>query len=270
MGSLMIIGGAEDRTDNMEVLKKFIELSGGEDQPLVVLTAASTVPEKIWEMYQGAFNALHAHKVRHLPMADRAAAEDEELAHAIATAKGIFITGGDQKRLMTIIGGTRCGNALRQAWLENGACLAGTSAGASGMCTHMMAEGHADLAPEKGAARLAAGLGFVPRVVIDQHFAQRHRINRLLSVVTQSPFLLGAGIDENTALVVHQSDGLEVVGEGCVTVVDCRDARTNIVDIPAGEVPHIFGARLHLLPAGACFRREGELTDFIDYLTKEH
>jgi cyanophycinase len=69
-------------------------------------------------MYQGAFNALHAHKVRHLPMADRAAAEDEELAHAIATAKGIFITGGDQKRLMTIIGGTRCGNALRQAWLE--------------------------------------------------------------------------------------------------------------------------------------------------------
>jgi cyanophycinase len=62
----------------------------------------------------------------------------------------------------------------------------------------------------------------VTRVVIDQHFSQRHRINRLLSVIAQSPFLLGAGIDEDTALIIHGRSGVEIVGEGSVTVIDCR------------------------------------------------
>ncbi|TFW31163.1 cyanophycinase [Duganella callida] len=288
MGTLMIIGGAEDRTDNMEVLKRFIALSGGRDQPLVVITAASTVPEKVWPMYEGAFGALEAQQVRHLQIAEREAAEDPALADAILSAKGIFVTGGDQKRLMAIVGGTRAGHALREAWQERGACLAGTSAGASFVCTHMMAEGRAELAPEKGAAKLAPGMGFVPRVVIDQHFSQRHRINRLLSVVAQSPFLLGAGIDENTALIVHGDAGLEVAGEGCVTVVDCRDAHTNIIDIAPGSVPEMVDVRLHLLPAGSAFRADAAsganagqlpadakaapqpLNDFIRYLTKDH
>ena len=288
MGSLMIIGGAEDRTDNMEILKKFIALAGGGDQPLVVITAASTVPSKVWEMYQSAFDTLDARNVRHLPIADRTEADDPEIARAIAEARGVFITGGDQKRLMAIIGGTRSGDALRVAWRDNGACLTGTSAGASGMGTHMMAEGKAELAPEKGAAKVAPGLGFVPRVVIDQHFSQRHRINRLLSVIAQSPFLLGAGIDENTALIVHGNTGVEVMGEGAVTVVDCRNATTNIVDVRPGEVPELVDVRLHLLPSGSAFRATAEndadsghlppdakpanaaMNDFIRYLTKDH
>jgi cyanophycinase len=253
----MIIGGAEDRTDNMEILKRFIALAGGADQPMVVLTAASTVPEKVWGLYESAFKELQAGQVRHLPIQQRSDAEDAALADRIASARGIFITGGDQKRLMAIIGGTLVGDAIRSAWREHGACVAGTSAGASVMCTHMMAEGRAELAPEKGAARLAPGLGFVPRVVIDQHFSQRHRINRLLSVVAQSPFLLGAGIDENTALIVHGETGVEVMGEGSVTVVDCRDAYTNIIDVPSGEVPEMVGVQLHLLPSGSAFRAAG-------------
>lgn len=268
-GSLMIIGGNEDRTDDKDVLQKFVELSGGLQQPIMVITAASTVPEKVWEMYREAFDDLGATDVTHVRITSREEAEDDMLAHRMAQARGIFMTGGDQKRLMTFIGGTQVERAMRRAYGDLRACIAGTSAGASGLCTHMLAEGKAELAPEKGAVRLSAGLGFISRVVIDQHFSQRHRLNRLLSVIAQSPFLLGAGIDENTALVVHEG-GIEVVGAGTVTVADCRNARTNIADVSRGDVPELLDVRMHVLPSGSRFTSAddaGPLADFIQYLT---
>jgi cyanophycinase len=139
-GSLMIIGGGEDRTDNKIVLEKFIALAGGAQKPIIIITAASTVPDDVWEMYREAFDALGAKDVRHLPIADRAAADDAEIARAVAGAAGVFMTGGDQKRLVAVIGGTAVEHAMREAY-QGGACIAGTSAGASVMCTHMIAEG---------------------------------------------------------------------------------------------------------------------------------
>ncbi|SDG43030.1 MULTISPECIES: cyanophycinase [unclassified Duganella] len=265
----MIIGGNEDRTDNKEILTRFVELAGGLDQPIMVITAASTVPDDVWEMYRKAFDDLGATNVTHVRITAREQAEDDMLAHRMAEARGIFMTGGDQKRLMTFLGGTQLERAMRRAYCDHAACIAGTSAGASGLCTHMLAEGKAELAPEKGAVRLGAGLGFVSRVVIDQHFSQRHRLNRLLSVIAQSPFLLGAGIDEDTALIV-QEGAIEVIGEGTVTVADCRNARTNITEVRAGVVPELLDVRLHLLPSGSSFNHaddKGPLADFIQYLT---
>lgn len=268
-GALMIIGGGEDRTENKEILARFIALAGGPERPLVVLTAASKIPVAVWEMYRRALHDLGARDVRHVRIGDRADADDAATADIVGGAGGIFMTGGDQKRLVALIGGTVVERAMRQAHTERRACIAGTSAGASALCTHMLAEGKADLAPEKGAVRLGAGLGFVHRVVIDQHFSQRQRINRLLSVVAQSPFLLGAGIDENTALIVHGRVGFEVMGEGTVTVLDCRAARTNITELPAGAVPTLVGVGLHLLPSGSAFEvplASPALADFLSFL----
>ncbi|MBV7537574.1 cyanophycinase [Duganella sp. sic0402] len=265
----MIIGGKEDRTDNKEILHKFAALAGGLEQPIMIVTAASTVPGDLWDMYRQAFDEMGATQVTHASITSRAEAEDDMLAHRLAQARGIFMTGGDQKRLMAFIGGTKVERAMRSAWYDNGACIAGTSAGASGMCTHMLAEGKAELAPEKGAVHLSAGLGFVSRVIIDQHFSQRHRIHRLLSAIAQSPFLLGAGIDEDTALIV-KGQGISVIGSGGVTVLDCRHAITNIADVSRGDVPQMLDVRLHLLPSGASFASPadaGPLADFIQYLT---
>jgi cyanophycinase len=268
-GSLMIIGGNEDRTDNKDVLQKFLELAGGADQSIMVITAASTVPDDVWDMYDAAFKDLGATRYEHVRIGSREEAEDDMLAHRMAQARGIFMTGGDQKRLLAVIGGTQVERAMRQAYRDHGACIAGTSAGASAIGTHMLAEGKAELAPEKGAVRLSAGLGFVSRVIIDQHFSQRHRLNRLLSVIAQSPFLLGAGIDEDTALIVRDG-GVEIVGEGTVTVADCRQARTNITEVRTGSVPQLLDVRLHVLPSGSSFPSgvdAGPLADFIQYLT---
>lgn len=252
-GTLMIIGGGEDRTDNKAVLARFVALAGGPERPLVVLTAASKIPDDVWEMYRGALHDLGARNVRHVRITDRADADDPATAGVIGGASGIFMTGGDQKRLVAVIGGSAVERAMRQAYVRREACIAGTSAGASAMCTHMLAEGKAELAPEKGAVRLGAGLGLVHRVVIDQHFSQRQRIHRLLSVVAQTPFLLGAGIDEDTALIVHGRAGFEVMGEGTVTVLDCRAAQTNVTDLRTGAVPTLVGVGLHLLPSGTAF-----------------
>ncbi|KQW93489.1 cyanophycinase [Massilia sp. Root418] len=248
---LLVIGGHEDRRDNMEVLRRFVELAGGPEASIAVLTAASSVPERVWDGYRQTFAALGAANCRHIHTPDRAAAEDGALAETVAAADGIFLTGGDQKRLLGSLGGTALERAIHQARAARGACLAGTSAGASAMSALMLAEGQAELRPEKGAISLGAGFALLQGVVIDQHFSERRRLARLLSVVAQNPQLLGIGIDEDTALLISPGESVEVLGEGAVTVLDGHAMSCNIADIGHRSTPEMLGVVLHLLPAGS-------------------
>lgn len=254
-GHLVIIGGGEDRVDDKEILTRFVELAGGPTAKIIVITAASTVPEKMWEIYDEAFGALGVTDRAPLHIASRAEANDPDNARRAAEATGIFITGGDQKRLLAIIGGTDVASAIHRAVSTHGACIGGTSAGASAMSAHMLADGKAELNPEKGAVSLGAGLGLLHRVVIDQHFSQRQRLARLLSVVAQNPYLYGIGIDEDTALVVAFGVGIEIVGNGSVTLIDGRNMVSNVADAARRESLELIDVRLHMLPAGSRYRR---------------
>jgi cyanophycinase len=89
---------------------------------------------------------------------------------------------------------------------------------------------------------------------VDQHFSERQRLSRLLSVVAQNPYLQGIGIDEDTALIIERGVGIEVMGEGAVTIVDGRTMNTNIAEISDRETPELIDVRLHLLPAGCTYR----------------
>jgi cyanophycinase len=215
-GHLVIIGGHEDRKHDMQILTRFVELAGGVDARIVVITAASQIADEMWGIYDRAFGELGVKQRAHLRLESRHDANDEEKVGLVAQADGIFMTGGDQKRLLAIIGGTALDAEMHTALKVRGACIGGTSAGASAMSGHMLAQGKTDLLPEKGAVSLGAGLGFLHRVVIDQHFSERQRLSRLLSVVAQNPYLQGIGIDEDTALVVERGRGIEVLGEGSV------------------------------------------------------
>ena len=98
------------------------------------------------------------------------------------------------------------------------------------------------------------GLEFLPGVLIDMHFAERGRLNRLLAAVARYPHELGLGIDEDTA-VLAAGDGFEVLGSGLVTVVDAG-AATDIRVPDRGPVA-ISGVRVHVLPAGCAFELSG-------------
>lgn len=248
--AVMIVGGTEAPAEAPDVLGRFVELCGGAAAPLVVLTAASTVPDDVWRAYQPAFAAAGARDCRPLHVRTRDDAADPATVAALADACGIFITGGDQKRLMALVGGTPLHDAIRAAVRERGACVGGTSAGASALGVHMVTEGRAEFSPEKGAVAMGAGLGLLAHCIIDQHFSQRHRINRLLTLVAANPDLAGIGVDEDTALVLAPDGAIEVVGPGAVTLVDGRHMRTNLADVDQGDIPLMLDVRVHVLPTG--------------------
>ncbi|MCW7537386.1 cyanophycinase [Aquabacterium sp. A7-Y] len=261
-GHLVIIGGNEDRVHEKRVLRRFIELTCVSDPKIVVLTAASSFHEEVSAIYDRAFGELGVTHRKALAIHSREDANHPAMVEEILSADGVFMTGGDQRRLLAMVGGTHTYNAMHRAFTERGTCIAGTSAGASAMSAHMIAEGQGDIHPEKGVVSFAAGLGFLQRAVVDQHFSERRRLGRLMAVVAQNPTLLGIGIDEDTALVVERGSGFEVVGDGAVTLVDGRQMSSNFLDIGERELIELINVRLHLLPAGASYvHRAGACSD---------
>ena len=254
-GHLVIIGGAEDRQQDRVILRKFLELSGGPSAKLRFITAASSVPDVVWTSYQAVFKDLGALDCEVVPMLTREDASKPDVVSQIADADGIFITGGDQTRLMACLWESPAFQALHRAFFVNGACVGGTSAGAAVMSRHMLALGTPTPSPQKDTVSTDIGLGFVANAIVDQHFSQRHRLSRLLSALAQRPDLLGVGIDEDTALIIEPNQSVEVVGKGSVTLVDPRRLRTNRETIDDGEKLEMLGLQLHLLPAGKRYVR---------------
>ena len=140
-GRLVIIGGAEDRKQDRIILRKFLELSGGPNAKIRVINAASGVPDIVWASYQAVFQDLGALNCEVVPMLTRDEASEPNVVNMLAEADGIFITGGDQNRLMQCLWESPAAQAMHRAFHLNGTCIAGTSAGAAVMSRHMLAEG---------------------------------------------------------------------------------------------------------------------------------
>jgi len=251
-GTVIIIGGAEDKIRDRIILNRFVALAGGEEAIVAVISTASSLGTEAGERYRQVFGELGVRTVRPLHAVTRAQANDESFARAVRDATGIFLTGGNQLRLSSTIGGTRLAEAILERF-RHGAVVAGTSAGASAMSTHMIAFGASGATPKQRMAAIAAGLGVLPGVIVDQHFQQRNRLGRLLSLIAQNPSLLGLGVDEDTAGVVGPDHILEVIGRGSITVVDGAAAETDAWDVRGHRPVMISGVVLHSLPAGYRF-----------------
>lgn len=217
-GYLIPIGGGEEKELDPVILRKFVELSGGNDANIVVIPTASQLDDT-GSRYEKIFLGLGAAETSSIPIASRKDCNNPEFAERCETATGIFITGGNQLRLSAILGGSDVAQTIRRV-NARGVPVAGTSAGASIMSEHMMAGGEPDASPSEGGAVLAPGLGLTNAAVIDQHFSERNRLGRLLSAIALNPFLLGMGIDEDTAAFIDSHGVLEVVGSGTITIVD--------------------------------------------------
>ena len=231
------------------LLSRFVDISGGTGARLVVVATASEFPETAEAAYAERFQALGAGSVRALRLSTRAEANAPESEAVLADATGVFFTGGDQERITGVLGGTATDTLLHRLVADGSVVLAGTSAGAAMMSGTMITGGdRAGVAADSVCT--GPGLEFLPCVLIDQHFAERGRLNRLLSAVARYPHELGVGIDEDTAILTGE-DSFEVLGSGAVTVVDAG-AATDIRVPPSGPIA-LAGARIHVLPAGCTF-----------------
>jgi cyanophycinase len=251
-GTVIIIGGAEDKIRDRIILSRFVALAGGENAVVVVISTASSLGHEAGERYRQIFTELGVGTVRPLHAMTRAQANDETFARAVRDATGVFLTGGNQLRLSSTIGGTRLADAILERF-QHGAVIAGTSAGASAMSSHMIAFGASGATPKHRMAAIAAGLGVLPGVIVDQHFQQRNRLGRLLSLIAQNPSLLGIGVDEDTAGVVGPDQVLEVIGRGSITIVDGAAAETDAWEVRGHKPVMISGVVLHSLPSGYRF-----------------
>lgn len=260
-GALMAIGGAEDKLGKRTVLSTFVKSAGGKNARIAVIPTASSLGPEIVEVYEALFLKLGARDVVAARPETREQADDPVTVGLLDDVSGIFMTGGNQLKLSSVVGGTKFGDAIRKAH-ERGVTVAGTSAGASIQSSHMVAFGPGGATPKQRMTQLAAGLGLVRDVVIDQHFGQRNRYGRLLMLVAQSPSLLGIGLDEDTAaVIVHEGDAdvLRVVGKGVVTVFDGRDVVSNAHEARRTAPLLASGVKLHVLPAGSVFNLTGRV-----------
>jgi cyanophycinase len=251
-GTLVVIGGAEEKLGRQPVLRRFAELAGGEDARIVVCATASALGDEITSLYDTVFRRLRVAEVVSVRPETREDADDPAAVAAVDSATAVFMTGGNQLKLSSIVTGTAFGDAIVQAY-RRGAVVGGTSAGASAVSEHMVAFGTSGATPKNRISQLAKGLGLLPGVIVDQHFDQRNRYGRLLSLVAQNPSLLGMGVDEDTAAVISGGRLLEVLGRGSVFVFDGRSALTNASVATRTSPLLVSGAVVHALPVGARF-----------------
>jgi len=257
-GHLLVIGGAEDKYNERRILKKFLELAGGENAEVLIVPVASDFPEFASDVYTQAFRNLGVANPRVLRATSRQDVVQANVDELLDGVSGVFITGGDQMRLVSLLGGTDLATKLRVKVRDTPLVMAGTSAGAAGMSTSMIVRGESASHPHKNAVRLSPGLGFLKNIIIDQHFTERGRISRLITAVSYNPYNLGVGIDENTAIILDSAGVLEVFGQGSATIVDGSKITYNeIAEVDDFQSFSVCGVQLHVL-------RDGLVYDFLE------
>ena len=244
-GELIIIGGHEDKEGKSVILNEVARRAEG--GRLVIITVATQAPDKVGEEYTKLFKRLGVKRVDVLDVRTRDDATKDANVKKIDDAAVIFFTGGDQLRITSQIGDSPVFQCMRKLY-HQGATIVGTSAGAAAMPETMLIGGPSDKSSAISTLGMAPGLGFLPGVVIDSHFAERGRMSRLLGAVAQNPKNLGLGIDEDTAIIVSRAEHVRVIGSGAVYVVDGAEVSYSSLSEKQPEgIISIFDVKLHVL-----------------------
>lgn len=252
-GKLVIIGGAEDKDGDCKVLREFVRCAGGISARIAVITAATSLPREVGDEYIRVFERLGVSDVKVIDTEVREDASEPHNIKAAEEATGIFFTGGDQARITELIKGTKLDTVIHHRYQREGVVIGGTSAGAAMMPDMMIVEGESKTHPRFDTVDMGPGMGFLPGIVVDQHFAQRGRLGRLIAALMRQPAVVGIGIDENTAVIVD-GDEFEVIGDGAVTVVDeSSKTHNNLDQLLKDEALAVCGVKLHILPEGYRF-----------------
>jgi len=251
-GYIIPIGGAEEKFHNPEILDRFIDICGGKDARIAIIPTASEL-EDTGRNYEKLFRKIGVKHAQVLQIETREDCQLSEFTDYISKADGVFMTGGNQLRLSTTLGGTPVAQRIRRRNAE-GMHVAGTSAGAAFMPEHMIAGGDEGSTPRPNMVTMAPGLGLTNNFIIDQHFRERDRLGRLLTALAYNPFAMGIGLDEDTAAFIRPGDDLEVVGSGGITIIDPTNLSYSSMDrARRGDPVSLLDVKLHILIAGGRF-----------------
>jgi cyanophycinase len=254
-GYLVPIGGAEEKFHNPEILDRFIEICGGSNARIAIIPTASEL-EDTGRNYEKLFRKIGIKHAQVLQLITRKDCQSDKYLEYIEKADGVFMTGGNQLRLSTTLGGTPVAQAIRRRNAV-GMHVAGTSAGAAFMPEHMIAGGEEGSTPSPDMVTMAPGLGLTNSFIIDQHFRQRDRLGRLLTALAYNPFAVGIGLDEDTAAFIKPGDNLDVVGSGGITIIDPTKLSYSSMDrAKRGEPVSLIDVKLHILISGGRFEIE--------------
>ncbi len=251
-GYIIAIGGAEEKLHNPEILDRFVDICGGKKARIAIIPTASEL-EDTGRNYEKLFRRLGIRHAKVLQMLTRDDCHTDSFLDYIAKADGVFMTGGNQLRLSTTLGGTPVAQLIRRR-NAGGMHVAGTSAGAAFMPEHMIAGGDEGSTPSPAMVTMAPGLGLTNSFIIDQHFHERDRLGRLLTALAYNPFAVGIGLDEDTAAFIRPGDDLEVVGSGGITIIDPKNLSFSSMDRAQRDDPlSLIDVKLHILIAGGRF-----------------
>lgn len=231
-GSLVIAGGGGLPR---EIQQRFVELGGGEQAKVVVVTTASIYAgTEEMDARMGSWRELKLASLDVLHTRSREEANDPAFYRPLENATAVWFIGGNQNSVTDAYLGTRTEAKFHDV-LRRGGVIGGTSAGAAIMSRVMISGGKDD------DVHLKSGFGFAPGLIVDQHFKKRNRQARLVTALSQWPGHIGMGIDEATALVIR-GDSAEVIGDSDVTIAlaAAPDRPARLESFPAGRTADLM------------------------------
>ncbi len=214
-GYLMLVGGGVSEP----LWNKLKQLMGGSDQHLILIPTAlndDSLDHQFLVDYQARFHSLGFSNVTVLHTRNREIANSSSFVKPLSNAAAVWFSGGRQWRHADAYLNT---NTHRALWdlLDRGGVIAGSSAGATIQGSYL-ARGDT----KRNTIMVGdheEGLGFLKNIAVDQHLLRRNRHFDMFEILEKYPELLGIGIDENTAIVVH-GDRFQVIGDSYVAVYD--------------------------------------------------
>ena len=263
-GTLIPIGGNEDKGNGLQddeldfcsegILSQVVAESGGLNASILVVTTASRIPKEVGENYISAFDLLGCTNVEVLDIVTSADSENKDLLEKVSNANCMMFSGGDQSRIVDIIGGTEMHRILQHRFQHDNIVIAGTSAGAMAMSSEMISGGSSTEALLKGSVDMREGMKFIPGLIIDSHFIKRGRFGRLTEAVAKFSHLLGVGLAEDTGMIIKNCNHLTVIGSGMAIIFDPSKLAHNNVDIlPEGTPMTLSDLTVHVLANGDTF-----------------
>lgn len=263
-GTLLLIGGAEDKSDRKgltrnreyepyEILSELLpKKQHNRRKRLEIITTASTVPVEINEMYRETFSKIGFKDIGFINMINNIEADNPKFVKRISQAHAVFFSGGDQFRLSTILGTSDVVEKVREKYMKDrDFIVAGTSAGAMAMSVLMLYEGENNEAMLSQTVKFSSGLGFISHCIIDTHFIKRGRFGRLAQSIVMNPACIGIGLGEDTALIIKKGHLAECKGSGMVVIIDGADVGHTNIAYAAPDVPLcIENLRVHILSKG--------------------